>query len=97
MAIVKMIKGDAQIQITVGTNFLKELQSLLFYLAKDATPESLEEYKRLAEAKEPFTEDWMTHITTISILIKELEGKAEEQGFIYEGEIPDDPITQQEN
>lgn len=98
MAQVKMIKADAQIQITVGTNFLKELQGLLFYLAKEATPESLEQYKKLAEAKQPFTEDWMTHITTVSILLKEIEGKAEEQGFVYDGEIPDDlDSIQQEN
>jgi len=81
---VKMIKKDAVIN----------LQHLLFYIGKDLSMEQIEQYKKEAEAKQEFSEDWMTHVTTISVLIKEIEKKAEEQGHVYDGEIPS---TQQGN
>ena len=83
-----MIKPDAIIDIKIGTGFLQQIQHLLIFLAKDLKPEQLEQYKKEAEEKIPFTEEWMTHITTISILLKEIEEKAELQGFSYEEEVP---------
>jgi hypothetical protein len=85
---IKMIKPDAIIDIKIGTGFLQQIQHLLIFLAKDLKPEQLEQYKKEAEEKIPFTEEWMTHITTISILLKEIEEKAELQGFSYEEEVP---------
>lgn len=95
MTSVKMIKKDAVIKIGIGTGFLQNLQKILFYIASDLTKEQLEEYKRQAEAREEFTEDWMTHLTTISILIRELEKAAEEQGHTYDGDL--DEIKTQES
>ncbi len=94
---VKMIKKDAVINIGIGTGFLQNLQKLLFYVAADLTQEQLDEYKRQAEAQQDFTEDWMMHLTTISVLIRELEKCAEEQGHTYESELPSDETKQQES
>jgi hypothetical protein len=87
---VKMIKKDASIGIKVGAGFLQKLQKLLFFIAADLTEEQLDQFKKEAESfKEgsQFSEDWMEHITTISVLLKELEKAAEEQGFTYEEDI----------
>jgi hypothetical protein len=95
MSTIKMIKKDAVINIGIGTGFLQNLQQLLFYVAKDISTEQLEEYKKQAEAKQEFTEDWMSHLTTISVLIKEIEKKAEEQNQTYDADL--DSLNQEEN
>jgi hypothetical protein len=84
---IKLIKPDAIIDIKIGTGFLQQIQHVLMFLAKDLTTEQLTQYKKEAEEKVPFSEEWMTHITTVSILLKEIETKAEEQGYTYEGDV----------
>ena len=82
-----MIKPDAIVDVKIGTGFLQQIQHLLIFLAKDLKPEQLEQYKKEAEEKIPFTEEWMSHVTTVSILLKEIEEKADLQGFLYEEEV----------
>lgn len=87
---IKMIKKDAAIQIKMGAGFLQKIQKVLFYIASDLTNEQLEKFKTEAESfKEgsEFSEPWMEHITTLSVIIKEVEKCAEEQGFTYEEDI----------
>lgn len=96
MDTIKMIKPDAVVDIKIGTGFLQKIQNLLMYLAKDLTPDQLAQYKKEADEKIPFTEEWMTHITTISILLKEIEVKADEQGFAYDEEVPSIPPPTEE-
>ena len=84
---IKMIKNDALINIQIGAGFMRKLQEIFVYFTSNITLEQIQEYKRQAESGEEFTEEWMKHVTTISVLIKELETKAEEQGFTYEGDI----------
>jgi hypothetical protein len=86
---VKMIKHDAIIDIKIGTGFLQQLQKMLLFMTVDLTTEDMELYKKLTEKNEELTEPWMEHLTTLSILLKEIETKAEEQGFTYEGDISD--------
>jgi hypothetical protein len=92
---VTMIKHDAVIDIKIGTGFLQKLQKMLVFLTIDLKPEDLEIYKNLNEKGEEFTEPWMDHLTTLSILLKEIETKAEEQGFTYEGDISDTIIPRE--
>jgi hypothetical protein len=96
METIKMIKPDAIVDIKIGTGFLQQIQNLLMYLAKDLTTDQLAQYKKEAEEKIPFSEEWMTHITTISILLKEIEIKADEQGFAYDEEVPPMPSSSTE-
>ena len=84
-----MIKHDAIIDIKIGTGFLQKLQKMLLFMTIDITPEDMELYKELTEKNEELTEPWMEHLSTLSILLKEIETKAEEQGFTYEGDISD--------
>lgn len=85
---IKMIKPDAIIDIKIGTGFLQKLQNLTIYLTKDLSTEQLEAYKTEAEANKGFSEDWMNHVTTMSVLLKELETNADTQGFSYEEDFP---------
>lgn len=85
-----MIKHDAIVKIEIGTGFLQKLQKLFIFLGSELTTEQLELYKKVAETKKPeedFPEEWMDQLTTISVLLREIEVKAEEQGFTYEEEI----------
>lgn len=84
MDTIKLIKPEAIIDIKVGTGFLQRIQHVLIFLAKDLTPEQLAQYKKESDEKIPFTEEWMDHVTTLSTLLKEIETKADEQGFSYE-------------
>jgi hypothetical protein len=89
---IKMIKKDAAIQIKIGSGFLQKIQKILFFIASNLTAEDLEQFKKEAEAfKEgsEFSEDWMEHLTTLSVLLKEIETKAEEQGFTYDQSFND--------
>ena len=90
MSKVKMIKKNAVVDIKMGAGFLQKIQKIMFYIAAELTPEQVEQYKTEAENfKEgsEFSEDWMDHLTTISILVKEVEKEADKQGFVYEDDI----------
>lgn len=89
---IKMIKKDAIVDIKIGTGFLQKLQQLLISLTADLSPEQLELYKKESESLknlDDFSEPWMLSITTLSILLKEIESEAEKQGLTYEGSIED--------
>ena len=88
---IKMIKNDAIIKIEIGTEFLQKLQHLLLHITNDVSNEQLEEYKKLIEEKEELTEEWMESLYTISVLLREIETKAIEQGFTYDIDANDLP------
>lgn len=77
---VKMIKKDAQINITFGTPFIQKLQALLFFITKDVSDEDLLRYKQIVENKEEFQEDWMDALFTVVSLIGEVERIADQTG-----------------
>lgn len=93
---VKMIKSDALIDIQIGTGFMQKLQQLLLFITKDVDVDEIKAYKDIVDAKIPFTEEWMEHLTVVSVLLKELEEKAEEQGFIYEDDIESSGLSEQD-
>ena len=87
MSNIKMIKKDAAIQITVGSGFMQKIQAVVLYLVSDRTDEELAEFQRQAVAKEELTLDWMEHLSTMMLLMNEIETKAEEQGFTYNADV----------
>lgn len=90
MSKVKMIKKDAKINIEIGTGFLQKLQKLMMYVVADLKEEDVKRYSEESKSYDAavgFSEEWMEHLTTISILIKEIEEKAETQGAVYEKDI----------
>lgn len=92
MATIKTIKKDAIVKVDLGTGFIQKLQELMMFIANQHSTEELNKFKELATTGQPL-EDWMTHLTTISVLIREVEAKADEQGFIQDSEAPE-PIVE---
>lgn len=88
MPAIKMIKPDAIVKIEISAFFMQRIQKLLLYLANDLTQEQLQNYREQAEkGGNSFTEDWMEHITTLSILLKEIETKAVEQSLAFDQDV----------
>jgi hypothetical protein len=56
-------------------------------MVNERTDEELAEFQRLAVAKEELTLDWMEHLSTMMLLMNEIETKAEEQGFTFDADI----------
>jgi nucleoside diphosphate kinase len=96
MSAVKMIKPDAIVKIEIGAMFMQRIQKLFLYLANNLTQEQLQEYREQAtKGADNFTEEWMDHITTLSILLKEIETKAIEQNLAFDQD--DATSTQEDN
>lgn len=87
MSNIKMIKKDASIQITIGSGFMQKIQAIVISMVAERTDEELEEFQRQAVAKEELSLEWMEHLSTMMLLMNEIELKAEEQGFTYDSEI----------
>lgn len=90
---IKMIKKNAIIDVKIGTGFIQKLQQLLIQIASELTPEQLEQYKKetadFKDISHEFSEPWMNSLTTISILLRDIESEASIQGKTYEGSIED--------
>jgi hypothetical protein len=87
MSNIKMIKKDATIQVTIGSGFMQKIQAVVLYMVSERTDEELAEFQRQAVAKEELTLDWMEHLSTMMLLMNEIETKAEEQGFTYDADV----------
>jgi len=82
-----MIKQDASIQVTFGSGFIQKIQAIVVHMVNERTDEELAEFQRQAVAKEELTLDWMEHLSTMMLLMNEIEIQAEEQGFTYDADI----------
>jgi hypothetical protein len=82
-----MIKKDAAIQITIGSGFMQKIQAVVLHMVSERTDEELAEFQRQAVAKEELTLDWMEHLSTMMLIMNEIEIKAEEQGFTYDADV----------
>jgi hypothetical protein len=87
MSNIKMIKQDASIQVTFGSGFIQKIQAIVVHMVNERTDEELAEFQRQAVAKEELTLDWMEHLSTMMLLMNEIEIQAEEQGFTYDADI----------
>ena len=87
MSSIKMIKKDAAIQVTFGSGFIQKIQAIVVHMVNERTDEELAEFQRLAVAKEELTLDWMEHLSTMMLLMNEIESHAEQQGFTYDADI----------
>jgi hypothetical protein len=90
-----MIKQDAIVKIEIGTDFLQKLQHVLLYITNGVTLEQIETYKKIIQEQGEFTEDWMEPLSTISILLREIETKAVDQGFTYDIDIDELPAKEE--
>lgn len=93
MPSLKMIKSDAQVNITFGTNFIGKLQSLLLYLTEDRSVEELKMITEHIQKNEELPEQWMEHIQTIVTLLREIENAAVQQNQVNDIDVDD--VTKQ--
>lgn len=89
MSVIKIIKKEAVVKIELGTAFIEKLQNILTRTAESVTEEEIQNFKKLLSNNEPLTEHWMNTIATVSALLKLIETKAEEQGFIEDVNLDD--------
>ena len=97
MSKIKMIKGDAIVNIKIGAAFLGRLQKVMFGIVTEKSQEDIENFKKESEefsksqsANPEFSEDWMNHLFTMSVLISEVEQTIINEGLTFDKEIEDD-------
>lgn len=94
MAVIKMIKKEAVINVPITTGLLQKLQQLIVFFVEDKTEEQLEQFKTIVQSSEKaFTEDWMQHLYIISSFVSVIENEAFKQGHTYDSEVSDDIST----
>jgi len=86
METLTFIKKDALIPITIGAGFMGKLQHVLTHLLEQRSEEEISTFKALLEAGKPL-DDWMVHVETIAVLIKEIEDTAIAQGMSEDKEV----------
>ncbi len=80
----KMIKKDAQINITVGVGFLQKLHELMVSIISVRTEEEIQTLKSITDqGVTEFPEQWMEDFMTVTTLVKAIEQAADTQGFVY--------------
>jgi hypothetical protein len=91
LPLVKKIKKGTPIQFVANSNMIAKLYEALNFFFKEITAEQVEKYKKeiqflleINQKKKQFSEEWMIHVTTLTIIVQQLEGAAEEQGLVYE-------------
>ena len=89
-----MIKGDAIVSIKVGAAFLARLQKVMFGIIAEKSAEDIDIFKKESEnfskdqVSDPeFSEDWMNHLFTMSVLINEVEQTIIGEGLTYEKDL----------
>lgn len=88
---VKKIKKSTPIQFVANSNMITRLYQVMAFLSKSISSDQIKKYSEEAEhlmdivkGNKEFSEEWMIHVTTISVIIKQLEDAAEQQGLVYE-------------
>lgn len=83
---VKLIKKDAIVNITIGAGMIEKLVEVLSYFVKNIPSEKiddyhkqLEDYQKISNKEKEFSEDWMQPVTTLSILLQEVNKQADLQ------------------
>lgn len=106
MATIKMIKNDASAEIKISAGFLQKLQKVMFALVADKSDEEIQLFKQEIDSQKDnlvekqiwptFSEEWMDNIFTITTIIGDVESAFIANGFVYDKEI-DETIIQQDN
>ena len=56
-------------------------------MTEDKTDEQIKEFEVAINEKKEITEEWMSHLFTVVLLIRAIEDKAAEDGLMEEKEI----------
>jgi len=84
---MKGLKKDAVVNLPIGTSFYVKLKELLVFLAEDKTDDQIKEFETTIVEKKEITEEWMSNLFTVVLLIRAIEDKAEESGLLEDKEV----------
>lgn len=84
---MKVLKHDAVVNLPIGTAFYLKIKELLVHLAEDKTDDQIKEFEKAIVEKKEITEEWMSHLFTVVLLVRAIEDKAEDLGLLEEKEI----------
>jgi hypothetical protein len=84
---MKGLKKDAVVNLPIGTSFYVKLKELLVFLAEDKTDDQIKEFETAIVEKKEITEEWMSNLFTVVLLIRAIEDKAEESGLLEDKEV----------
>jgi len=88
----KIIKRGTIIKFNANANIIERLYQAIGFILKPITKEQVSQYEKemttsftdITKGKKEFSEEWMIHVTTLSILIQQLEAAAFEQNLVEE-------------
>jgi DNA-binding ferritin-like protein (Dps family) len=88
----RIIKKGTLIKFDANANIIQRLYQVISFMLKSITREQISQYEKemttsfveISKGNKEFSEEWMIHITTLSILIQQLEAAADEQNLIEE-------------
>jgi len=88
----KIIKRGTIIKFDANANIIERLYQAIGFISKSITKEQISQYEKemtnsfvdITKGKKEFSEEWMIHVTTLSILIQQLEAAAFEQNLVEE-------------
>lgn len=88
---LKLIRKDAVVNINIPAGLIEKLIEVLSYLLKDITPEQQQQYEKelpsfleIFKKEKTFSEEWMYHVSIMSLLIEQIQREADSQGQTYE-------------
>lgn len=83
---ITLIKKDAIIPLSVGSNFIHRIQQALLFFTDDKTDEEMESFNRALLEGTPL-EGWMVHVETLILLMRGIEESAINNGMTVEQDI----------
>jgi hypothetical protein len=90
----KFIKRDANVSIQLGGWFIEKLIEVLTYIGKDIPTDKINKYHEelkdlndIIKNEKQFSEEWMKHVTTLSLMLQEIDRQAVLQDQSIEEDI----------
>ena len=91
-----MIKKGVMIKFNANSNIIEKLYGVIAFLTKSLEKHQIEQYKKeledwplIIKNEKHFSEEWMFHMTSLSVLVEQLQNAAEEQGLFDEVDSKD--------
>lgn len=82
METTKLLKHDAVVNLPIGSAFYVKLKELLMFMAGERTEEELLQLQDAISNQKEVSEEWMIHFTTLAMLIRAIEDKADKDGLL---------------
>jgi hypothetical protein len=91
---VETVKGDAIIDLKIGSKFLQDLQGVLIYISNlQATGRIQETVNKVNTQGEDSLDEWESSIYTMLVLITTIEENARTAGLTVIEEIPEEGLS----